>query len=757
MMLKRQKLLSLDDFLKPIAQRPAPGVYFCRIAGYSAAVAALLEQAAAFRTKVPTLFLDQLQNPDEKQLAYFREIMGMDFALDAGFLDRALRKWLPRLNDVQRSSLVRSLMQTLQGQRAQGKTDNMLRNAYIKFMCWMYYRFEQILHKLGQEPLPRIFYDGVLSAHELQLFCVLGDAGCDIALLEPHGDDTYQKLDPHSAYAALYAEGTAAPFPAGFSLTAFVRKAGERQQMVSLYGGDDLPVAATNTWLSGDLLADALKRSTERGNDNRCFCNMFVRIRGVEDKAAYVQQLFRWQNQLKEQGRKVTVLESIPVPTPGEVSPLSGCSMQSAQRMIMTLLPALKSTASKQLDGIARRAFSELLLAEAAQDGDRLNRLKNKAIYLVCWYNRYMPMVFDRWSMEALPVFVYFGTCGTAFEALFLRFLSRLPLDVLEITPVGGAACTLDDPKLFSRESPGSLTLAHFPDSPDDAAIGTVAFHAEQELTEVLYQDSGMYRTQQYTKATAVTLQTMYEEIFLLWDQEMPIRPGFEIIGGDTVLTPVVTAKVSGVKNRDVTAYWNDVRKLAGENTYYIRSCPHFDPGTVDAGFNPVPMIKNRKLQRQKIRENTAYAYGLLREEVQVFILDKIQQLLDSDLIKGTFAQGMEYKILSVALHLDKELVRMIQRYDFTKQAPKVVLACTDERGCSLEDGILLALLHFMGFDEVLFVPTGYQIVERYYSQPLFVEHQAGEYLYDLTAPYLSSGTTAQQGGGLFTRIFRRG
>ena len=33
-----------------------------------------------------------------------------------------------------------------------------------------------------------------------------------------------------------------------------------------------------------------------------------------------------------------------------------------------------------------------------------------------------------------------------------------------------------------------------------------------------MYQDSGMYRQQQFEKAVSITLKTMYEEIELLWD-----------------------------------------------------------------------------------------------------------------------------------------------------------------------------------------------------------------------------------------------
>ena len=39
-------------------------------------------------------------------------------------------------------------------QRA-GKTEGMLKNAYIKFMCWLYYKFERIVNLLGEIPSRR--------------------------------------------------------------------------------------------------------------------------------------------------------------------------------------------------------------------------------------------------------------------------------------------------------------------------------------------------------------------------------------------------------------------------------------------------------------------------------------------------------------------------------------------------------------------------------------------------------------------------
>lgn len=95
-------------------------------------------------------------------------------------------------------------------------------------------------------------------------------------------------------------------------------------------------------------------------------------------------------------------------------------------------------------------------------------------------------------------------------------------------------------------------------------------------------------------------------------------------------------------------------------------------------------------------------------------------------------------------LNLNRELLRLIQKFDFTKKNPKLIVVNTTEKLLSLEDSILVAFLNLVGFDIVFFVPTGYQCIEKYFNGPFANEHQLGEYLYDLAAPNFD---TLQEGG----------
>ena len=130
--------------------------------------------------------------------------------------------------------------------------------------------------------------------------------------------------------------------------------------------------------------------------------------------------------------------------------------------------------------------------------------------------------------------------------------------------------------------------------------------------------------------------------------------------------------------------------------------------------------------------------------------------LIDERIIKGTFENGMEYTIIAVVLNLKKEILRMVQKFDFTKKNPKLIYINTTEELMGLEDSILVSFLNLAGIDVLFFIPTGYQSIERHFNRKLMEEHQIGEYMYDLQVPDFgripSNGRLSWR-----DKIFRRG
>lgn len=730
------RIEKLHDYFSACSRRREQAVFFYRVAGYSGEVAAFLTQYDQAARTNGVVIEGRIPNPDPKQLDYLAEMMGSDFQLDAGFLTQKLTRWLPRLTGAQREAVVTAMTATLQDLQAHGKNENMLRNAYIKYMCWLYYKFERILGRLGGDELPKILYDGTVSSYELQLLVILARAGADIVLLERAGDAGYLRCDPTSQYAQLYQAPGLTPFPADFSLRQLREQGRQQAERQKLYGAPAGIAPCTNAWMKTPDGKEILTAVRARGDDPKLFYNAFVVQYGVEDKLLFPSDMVAFYQQLKREGRKVCLENGrLPPPTPEEIAAVRRRNHQTAEQLAADLAANLQYPNNQQLQTLMRQAFLDVVLEEDKTVGGNLNRLLNKAVYLVAWMKRYQKELFQNWQAPEVGVFLLFGACSGDNEALFLRLLAKLPVDVLVLLPDLNAPCVLKDPALLDLHKEHSLPMTDFPVEPSQMRVRTAAYQAEREMDSILYQNTGLYRAKQHQKAEAVTLQTMYEEIGLLWDQELKYRPGFAA-EGDTVTVPVLLEKICGIKDGPILPYWLEIKKLVTPETTLVTKLP-WQTGLEANPMKPyaTQFLRQGRLQREKIKQHKDYPYGILRPEIQDYLLDKLQVLLDEKLIAGTYQNGTEYTIVSTILGLPKDLLRRIQNFDFTKKNPKLIIISTTEETLSLEDSILVAFLNLVGFDILFFVPTGYQSIEKYFQKPFANEHQLGPYRYDLQVP----------------------
>ena len=756
-MFEHKTIQNLEDFFAGLNQRRGKEVYFYRINGYNEPIREFLQKYYEAARLSGVVIEGKIPNPDEKNLAYYEEIMGMNFRMDRGFITSSLKKWLPRMNDYQRNNVAMSIYDTLDAMRKEGKNDNMLKNAYIKFMCWLYYKFERIVNQLGEDKVPKILYEGEISNYELKLITVLSNAGCDVVLLQYKGDQNYQKLDAGSKLSCSLEMPGMTKFPETFSIKRMREEMQRRINQERLYGKKPQVLNCTNAWMEGKGLEDIQKSIRTRGDDPNLFYNCFCRINGVEDKLTYLNEWYQFQLEIKNSKRKLVILEqTIPQPSMEEIHSIQRKNYQTQDQMLMDLANNIKYDINIELQRLMHKAFIDRMTEEANLPGMNLNKLTNKAVYLLCWLKRYQSELFSNWKMPDIGCLIYLGGCKNDNEAMFLKFLARLPIDVLILNPNLNTKCCLEDRQLYEINYENSLVVDSFPRENADIRMGTAAYHAERELDTIMYQDSGMYRNRQYQKAVSVTLQTMYEEISILWDQEVKYRPNFSTIDS-VVNVPVIFSKVSGVKDGQIPQYWTGIKNLITEDTFVIKNAPFIrptDPNPVKA--YAAEFYKNGKLQKAKIKAHSCYQYGFLREEIQDHILEKLQLLIEQKTIKGTFENGTEYTIIAAVLNLNKEIIRLIQKFDFTRKNPKLIYINTTESIISLEDSILTAFLNLVGFDVVFFVPTGYQSVEKFFNKRVMEEHQIGEYVYDLRVPDFGTGSSGIRRSWR-EKIFKRG
>ena len=811
-MLNRVEAAAKEDVFLPLSGRKDRGVYFLRLAEYSASVEAYVWRYHEEARQRGAIIEEQITNPDDRQLSYYADVLGTSFQSDPAFISGALEKWMPRMTPENRKEFTAALCAQFDEMRRAGKTDSILKNVYIKMMCWLYYRFERVMPFLGQDAVPKVLYEGSsITKHELIFLRILSSMGMDILLLETRSDDAYRRLDPASAYSQQITESGTGPFPQDFSLKALRKEMAKRAaaaprpaptapaprpsvpprpappapaprpsvpprpavppqprppvrpsvpappQDVEKRFQPPARQACTNAWMKEAEFSQIQLPPAVRGEDPKLFYNAFIRVTGVKDKLTYVNELFQLYQALTVNKRKVLVIDgAFPKPEPEELQKIRRRNYRTPEELIIDLAGNLPACASVELQRTMQQAFVRTAKKAAASETN-LNKLTVTVVYLLCWIQRYQGLLFQGWKETEIPCLIKMGACETVPEALYISYISRLPVDVLVLSPNLNETCLLQSDRLLEIRGAESLPVMKFPKQNTNVTMRTVAANAEEDLTSILYGDSGIYRNRQFGQAEAITLQTTYDELFILWDQELKYRPNFST-GDQTANIPVLYAKVSGVEDGKGLQYWQKIKALQDTpDTFLIRSLPFIQPGESNR-FQALAVkgLKNERIKKDVIKADRNYPFGLLREEMQEHIFDKLQQMLDQRIIKGTFVNGTEYTVLSTVLNLKKELVRLIQAFDFTKKNPKVVVIHTKDQSPSLEDAILLTFLNKLGFDILLFVPTGYQTIERYLNDCFPVEHQIGGYMYDLTVPDFNT-LPQPKGHSWLNNLLRRG
>ena len=749
-MLLHQKIKGLEDFFKRQNERKPKGVYFYRINSYDETILEFIRKYYDLAKREGAIIDKNIENPTADNIAYFNEIIGDKYVHGPGFMAEALKKWLPRIKDYQRASIADGIYDTLEVLRRQGKNIDILKNNFIRIMCWLYYNFYNIMERLGNDDVPKIIFWGNVNFSELSTLKILSNAGADIILVQPGGDSKYMTIDPKSEYSIDLGMGSES-FPAGFDLQWLLKQHEEDKSKRLLYSNKANAKANTNTWLSGDLFEDL--KNTRRGENTSFFYNMFTRINGCDNRNTYVNNLYLLYQDLKKANRSIKVINNkITNPSVDEISKIKRGNYANENQLIMDLKKNINLKSNTFID-VARDAFVDTMIETGKLMNMDLNKMMNKGIYILCWFQRYIPDLLGNTDIHSpAPILIYFGNVETDTESLFLNMVAKLPIDVIIFNPEKKVD-KLTGERLYEVNFEETLKVNEYPTDGNNLSMGTMAYNAERDLDTMMYSDTGMYRDMQFSKANIIKLSTTYEEINIYWKQEARFRPNFSTVD-DIVNIPVMFAKISGVANSDTDTYFQNIKDLLTDTTLIYKNENIYDRNcTVAAG---VPsFFKNGRLDREGIKHSQIYKYDYLRAETQDYILDKLSELLRRKTIAGTGQNGTEYKIITIVLDLPKEILRFIQSFDFTKCPPKLIIVNTTETVISLEDSIIVAFLNLIGFDIVFFIPTGYDNVNKYFNNQIMEEHIIGNYLYDIAIPDFNRlRSVKEKKKSFFSRLF---
>lgn len=705
----------------------------------------LIEQFAAanksglfFKEKLPAAATDEITAATAYTAASFD---------NADDIKRSLDMWLRDVNIPADSKRLSEIMAKAVSECGVNK-----KNTYFVLLCW-------VIKYLRTRPSV-LFYVGSPTLRELYFLCMMNAAGVKITLVSYGLDADFQKLT-FSDMVTIKGGRNTAPLQIDFGKIDLSREA-KLSEMRAESERVENTVTRLDTTAAGifeDFLKDRKSRVIAKGGvytqdgEIPVYCAGII---GYDDDAVYTNMLIKFKESFGGLKKQLIFIEkTLDNPNAEEVKALGAVTRTSTEDMIDALAMLIKLNGDRTRTALAQRTLREML-SELNTGNQTL--VYNYGTKLVTWLYRCTQARKYSVQYEDIPVVVYYGDISQS-ELLFLHFMSRCGFDVIYITPNKN-----NFDLTYAKNLNGRMQLFQLPQSKESGCyptktvkvkVATVAYSAERDLDTMLYGgDTGIYRNFQFPNSQSVTLKTTFEEIEILWKQEARFRQGFST-AGNLVSIPNIFAKISGVEDGNMDKYWDDVRsKLTPETVLIVKD------KSVQQQENAVDLAayrqfyRNGEIDAERLKASTLNRFSYLPDRIQDMLLYKLQETVSSGFIKLT-GDNLMCAVMHFGLNLDKELTKIIQQFDFTRTIPKIIYIDTIENPFSLGECIRTVLCSLIGFDVLIYTPTGYKNIESYVTNDAFEEHTLNQYMYNTEVPKFKI-PSEEKNSGFFGKLFGR-
>lgn len=688
-----------------------------------------------FKEKLPAATTDDISKAAQYTAASF------DSAAD---IKKALDMWLAAENIPADGAAIAEVMAQAVADCGVNK-----KNTYFVMLCWL-------MKYLGKRPNAVLFV-GSATLKELYFLYMLHAAGVRVTLVSYGLDKDFEKL-PYKNKIYLKDGKQKAPIQIDFEKIDLSKEAKLSEMRAAANNVSGL-VKRINTSAAGifeDVIKDRKSRVIQSGGvysedgEIPVYCAALV---GYEDETVYTNMLVKFKESFAGLKKQLIFIEkTLDNPNAEEVRALGTVPRTSTADMIDALAMLIDLKGDKTRTALAQKALRELLGELNTGNQTVVFNYGNK---FITWLYRCTQARKYSVLYEDIPVVLYYGDISQS-EVYFLNFMTQCGFDVVYISPNKINLKTVVDKNLNGLmqifELPQTKESGTYPTKAIKTKVATVAYNAERDLDTMLYGgDTGIYRSFQFPNSQSVTLKTTFEEISILWKQEARFRTGFTT-SGNLVSVPNIFAKISGVEDGNMNAYWDDVRDKLTPETILIVKKPNPSENACSDLSAYRQFYRNGEIDTEKLKASTLNKYSYLPDRIQDMLFYKLQETVSSNFIK---LQGDELmcSVLHFGMNLGKDFLQLVQRFDFTKTIPKLIYIDAVEDTFTLSECIQTVMCNLIGFDVLIYTPTGYKNIETFVSVDAFEEHIMNQFVYQTEVPKFKI-PSAKKGGGLFGRLF---
>lgn len=691
-----------------------------------------------FKEKLPAATTDEITAAAAYTAASFENAADIKKSLDIWIADKNIPCDSGKLSEIMAQAIADCGMNK--------------KNTYFVMLCWL-------IKYLTARP-STLLYVGAPSLRELYFLMMMSAAGVNVTLVSYGLDLDFEKFAYKDSVTIKGGKNTP-PLQIDFSRIDLSREAklsamrseGER------VGGLVKRLDTSAAGVFEDFLKDRRSRVVGSGGvftedgEIPVYCAALI---GYDEEDVYTNMLVKFKENFAGLKKQLIFIEKpLDNPNADEVKALGAVTRTSTAEMIDELALLINLSGDRTRTALAQRTLRELL--SELNTGNQ-TVVFNYATKIITWLYRCTQARKYAVKYEDIPVVLYYGDISQS-ELYFLNFMSRCGFDVVYITPNKSNLALTVDKNVGGRmqifELPQSKDSGSYPAAAVKMKMATVAYSAERDLDTMLYGgDTGIYRSFQFPNSQSLTLKTTFEEIAILWKQEARFRQGFST-AGNLVSIPNIFAKISGVENGDINRYWDDVRdKLTPQTTLVIKQPNSAAAQQQQAADLSVyrQFYRNGQIDTEKLKQSTLNRYSYLPDRIQDMLFYKLQETVSSGFIKLE-GDSLMCGVLHFGMSLNKELLKIIQKFDFTRTIPKLIYIDTVEDTFTPEECIQIVLCNLIGFDVLVYTPTGYKNLETFVSSNAFEEHIMDQFVYNTEVPKFKI-PTEERPVGFFGKLF---
>lgn len=536
-----------------------------------------------------TILRDGLRNPDNEQIAWYKNEVQNDDGLSA----------LAKKNHLN-EEMIEELKKLTKNNE----------NVSAKFCCWIHFQLKDLAKKD---------------------FVVMRE-------LNKHAEDMIEVLEKFG-----YKFVSVAP-----ELTNELTTLAQEQKAIGFS-------VCRNAWMKEPDPLQEIQRRPEGLN------TIFCEIKGTNCIANYAEDLFKLRRSLSD---CIVINGKIPNPTVDE--------------------------GRQEVKGIVKPVLQRFLREKRITGNDA------KVLKALCC--RYFSQV----SKEKVGTLLYYGSITEKKEIQLLDFAKELPIDVIILNHAKEESYDFKGDFMVIEEEFAS-PLAQFPEE----VLATGAASVEKTLDQVLYGDENFSRPNQYSDVESIILNVTKEDVTGLWNEEIKMRTGYGIENGK-VIVPTLYAQITGLGNFSKRSYIDFVSDLTQNSMCFVTEALEISPIKLkgDSSLKTMSDKHFNKKFAEKVLSMTPLS--ILSQEKQNLLVEKANEMIKK------YKFNSIWDVLTFAgilFAIPEALAQLIHVWDLTKVNPKIVMVLTGTRKLESKEEVMLQYLHAIGFDVLLFVPTGYGLV----------------------------------------------